>query len=663
MPNVLLVSFDTLRSDVAYSGKFPTINRILARGTSFSTAVASAPLTPLSHASVFSGLQPPNHGLRHLFREKIEQDVPLLAEFFTAAGYRTGAITSCPGMKSWYGFSRGFQSYDDEIPLLADGSDPLQTVDVKLRGTALKRANVVVDRAMDWLGDGGDDPFFLFIHFFDSHWPYEPPEEYGVDIANPYEGEIAFMDHHLGRLLTWMEEKGLADDLAIMFFSDHGEDLEGWYPNDKAGDRGHPEEEGHGALLFDQTQLVALSLSWPGYLPQGAWNGTQVRLVDIAPTLLDLIGVEPTRGMDGESLLPLVRGEQHPHRPAYFETFYREEISNTRVGPMTCRPLAGVRLDDKWKVIWEPASLASGCMVFQLQQDPGEWRPSLALQMAPPVQPEFPAQPFDHAAAEAVLEQASTVIPGASAVIPVIAALSARAELGIALFGGIAKGAPDPVEGIRLDVSFPTTAPGPADIVWIKDVVGRHIDVLTAVKGGKGWTFLCEVEDVILCLGISCIGPGDPQDERVRIILREPAGRMPTVRRVTGSAVSASVLWNRLWGLSWKAAMQIQRGAGQDADEILRQIRTEILDPLDRDLTQSGVVELEGVGLPVDQSASAAKADAILASRLTAMIDRASVGLHRLANEQAMPLPDAQGHRLRGHINALLRRFGGPESS
>jgi hypothetical protein len=102
---------------------------------------------------------------------------------------------SCPGLNRWY----GFDFYDDEIPLLPDGRDPLAVGDVKLRGLALKRAPLVVDRSTRWLSGQDDRPFFFFAHFFDAHWPYEPPEDVNPAVANPYEGEVAYSDHYLQR--------------------------------------------------------------------------------------------------------------------------------------------------------------------------------------------------------------------------------------------------------------------------------------------------------------------------------------------------------------------------------------------------------------------------------------------------------------------------------
>jgi arylsulfatase len=369
-PNILLISLDTVRADVAYAGTMPGIESLRRRGTTFTQAVSSCPLTPVSHATVFTGLQPPNHGVRHLLREQLNKDVPTLAELLRSAGYATGAVVSCPGLNTWYGIDRGFDFYDDDIPLLPDGRDPLTVGDVKLRGLALKRAPRVVERATQWL-DEQSGPFLLFAHFFDAHWPYEPPEDFGVPVANPYEGEVAFADHYLQRLLENVEQAGHdLDSMLIVCFSDHGEDLGGWYPNDHAGDRGHPYEEGHGCLLHDATQHVPLIFAGPG-LPRAAEVADQVRLVDIMPTMLDLLGLDPVRS-DGLSLRAALEGGSVPGLPAYSETYFPEERALASQEYPHLKPLASVRTGGGrgQKVIWQ----IGGAQVWEydLAADPHE---------------------------------------------------------------------------------------------------------------------------------------------------------------------------------------------------------------------------------------------------------------------------------------------------
>lgn len=375
-PNVLLISLDTVRADVAYAGTMPGVEELRRRGVTFRQAVSSCPLTPVSHATVFTGLQPPSHGIRHLLREQLRADVPTLAECLGQAGYTTGAVVSCPGLNKWYGIDRGFDFYDDEIPLLPDGRDPLTVGDVKMRGMALKRAPLVVVRSLEWLAEARE-PFFFFAHFFDAHWPYEPPEDVGVPVANPYEGEVAYTDAYLQVMLRGIEEAGHdLDSMIIVCFSDHGEDLAGWYPNDHAGDRGHPYEEGHGCLLFDATQHVPLIVRAPG-VPAGKQVTEQVRLVDIMPTVLDLLGL-PTPACDGKSLTEFFGDTPGTSRVAYSETYFPEE----RSGYPGLRPLHAVRLDGRQKIIWRADG--GGVEHYDLKADPCEQQGTALTAMWPP---------------------------------------------------------------------------------------------------------------------------------------------------------------------------------------------------------------------------------------------------------------------------------------
>ena len=375
-PNVVMISLDTLRADVAYSGAFSSIERLRRAGTSFLTTVSSSPLTPISHATVFTGLQPARHGVRHLLREQIRAGVKTLPQFLTEKDYVTGAIVSCPGMNRWYGLDRGFGHYDDWIPPLADGRDALKVVDVELRGTALKRAPMVVERTLEWVRRSGTGPKLIFAHFFDAHWPYEAPTTPPVKLANAYEEEVWYMDHYLGELLDGLEEVGInCENSIFIMFSDHGEDLAGWYPNDHGGALGHPEEKGHGCLLFDATQLVPLVVCAPGVATANSNIEDQVRLVDVMPTALELLGCNTFKG-DGRSLVPLLRGESLPADFAYCEAFYREELAAINPAWSHLLPLKGLRsLTEKF--IWEVGS--DKVEAYDLRQDPRERNPQASV--------------------------------------------------------------------------------------------------------------------------------------------------------------------------------------------------------------------------------------------------------------------------------------------
>jgi arylsulfatase len=367
MKNLVLVSLDCLRADVAYSGRIKVLNKLMRESTYFTNAISSAPLTPISHATLLTGLQPENHGIRHLFKEKLKKDSTTIQQVFKKHGYSTGAIVSCPGMNKWYGFGKGFDLYDDEIPKLADGSDPLKTVDVKLRGTALKRAEVVSERAIKWLEKNKTNPFFLFLHYFDAHWPYEAPKKFGG--KNKYEEEVAYSGHYLEKVLKYLEKNNLFNNTTIICFSDHGEDLDGLYKNDKGGKKlGHPEEAGHGCLLYEQTQNVVLTIK-DKKIGKNNKIDKQVRLVDVFPTILELFNFKYKEKIDGESLIPIIKTKK-TILIAYSETFYSEEVDKNNTDFKNVYPKKSLRINNKCKIIFEIGS--EKIEVYNLEKDPNE---------------------------------------------------------------------------------------------------------------------------------------------------------------------------------------------------------------------------------------------------------------------------------------------------
>jgi len=278
---------------------------------------------------------------------------------------------SSPGLNRWYGFDRGFDFYDDWVPPLPGGQDALHVVDVETRGTAMKRAPDVVERSLSWLRRQRQRPIFLFAHFFDAHWPYDPPESFDAPTSNPYEAEAAFMDHYLGTLLDEADAAGLRmDETLVVCFSDHGEDLGGWYQDDHSGDRGHDEERGHGCLLYDTTQLVPLVLAGPG-IGGGIECNTQVRLADVMPTALAALDIA-VQSSESRSLMPACQGGQLEPLPAYCETFYPEELAEAEPRWKHLRPLKAVRTTGR-KTIWQVNG--DEVWVFDLDLDPYEKRP------------------------------------------------------------------------------------------------------------------------------------------------------------------------------------------------------------------------------------------------------------------------------------------------
>ena len=375
-PNIIFVSLDGVRADVAYSGKFNAINELMKDSVVFKKAISSAPLTPISHASVFTGKYPFNHGIRHLFVEKILEDVPLLSEILKEESYKTYAVVSCPGLNGWYGFSRGYDSYDDEVPLARNGSTGLNTVDVKERGFCAKKASEVVDKAIKVLeAHDNQFPLFLFMHFFDAHWPYTPPMPYDERFKdNLYEGEVAYIDSVFGGFIKSLKAKGLYEDSILVVFSDHGEDLNGLYKNDHGGaELGHPEEEGHGCLLYDATQHVTLFIKLPEDHKCVKAISEQVRLVDIVPTMLDYLGAG-AEGLqfDGTSLRQHIEGKGKD-LIAYSETHYPTETSQLLNKYPDIKNTKSIRIKNnnlEYKVIWHIDS--DKVEIYNLSTDPEE---------------------------------------------------------------------------------------------------------------------------------------------------------------------------------------------------------------------------------------------------------------------------------------------------
>lgn len=189
-PNVLLITIDTLRADRVGGGLTPAIDSVAARGVRFTHARATAPLTLPSHASIMTGLQPPEHGVR--LNGVALGARPALARSFQAAGYRTGAFVGAYVLDRRFGLSGGFDIYDDRVSRDPSGSARLE---------AERRGDLVATAAIDWLGRAGTKPFFAWIHLYDPHAPYSPPQEFVAHGRSAYDGEVAFADAQVGRVL------------------------------------------------------------------------------------------------------------------------------------------------------------------------------------------------------------------------------------------------------------------------------------------------------------------------------------------------------------------------------------------------------------------------------------------------------------------------------
>jgi len=305
-PNVLLVTIDTLRADhvgcYGHPGSVtPVLDGLAARGVRFATAVAHVPLTGPSHASILTGRTPLGHGLRDNGGFALPAQARSLAEDFRKAGYRTAAFVSGFPLDRRFGFDRGFDTYDDHLPR---GNDRRRTPYVE------RTADRTTEAALRWM-DGapaGAAPFFLWVHYYDPHAPYEPPAELGARFPEaPYDGEIAFVDEQLGRLLHRVEERPART--IVLVTADHGEGL---------GEHG---EETHGLFVYDSTLRVPWVMAGPG-LPSGRVAGVVARGIDVAPTLMDYAGLPARADVEGRSLRAAADGKDQADAPAYAESLF-----------------------------------------------------------------------------------------------------------------------------------------------------------------------------------------------------------------------------------------------------------------------------------------------------------------------------------------------------
>lgn len=343
--NVLVITLDTTRADrlgcYGYAGAVtPALDRIAASGVRFESASSPAPLTLPSHASLFTGIYPPEHGLRTNGRGRLPESIPTLASLLAAAGYETAAFVSSFVLDARFGLDRGWAVYDDRLAQESEGPDALQ----RQRG-----GKSVVDAALAWSARPRAGPVCLWVHFYDPHIPYDVhADEFGDQFHDrAYDAEIAFVDREIQRLLDGLKAGGLADNLLIVVAGDHGEGL------------GEHVERTHGYTLYDATQRVPLIISCPGKVRAGHTVDASVSLVDVLPSVLGLLEISsPARG-SGRSLLPALKGEPIADSICYALTddpFLQNGWS----------PLRSIVVD-RWKYIRtrQPE-------LYDLKSDPGE---------------------------------------------------------------------------------------------------------------------------------------------------------------------------------------------------------------------------------------------------------------------------------------------------
>lgn len=328
--NVLLISIDTLRSDhlgcYGSKQKTPNIDAFAGKSVLFENVISQIPLTLPSHCTILTGLYPHEHGVLNNEAYILPPRVKTLAELFQANGYATGAVIGSFSLDSTFGLNQGFSSYDDRI---GTGHDPETARYLE------RRAATVWSLGKEWM-KAQKRPWFCFLHFFDPHTGYNPPEPY----PQTYDGEIAYTDSVIGQVLS---EQDLASTV-IVILSDHGESL---------GEHG---ESSHGVFLYDATLKVPLMIHVPGAPP--ARVKSLARLVDVTPTIAALAGLHNLPAFSGESLIPMLHGQDRTLL-AFSETYYTNLL-------MGWAPLRAVRsATAKWIQAPKPE-------LYDLLHDPGE---------------------------------------------------------------------------------------------------------------------------------------------------------------------------------------------------------------------------------------------------------------------------------------------------
>jgi arylsulfatase A-like enzyme/thioredoxin-like negative regulator of GroEL len=295
-PNIILITLDTTRADRmgflgSKDGLTPNLDELAKQSVVFTRAYAQVPLTTPSHAAILTGTYPQFNHIEDL-GSPLAKELSYLPDILHRRGYRTGAFVGAmildPVSKGAPGFERGFDKYDAGFRRRKPGEDRYKTVE--------RRAGEVVDRALAWLSKRPPGPFFLWLHFYDAHDPYDPPEPFKTKFAaSPYDGEIAYTDSAVAKFVAALRARGLYNGSAIAVMADHGEAF---------GEHG---EQRHGMFLYDETIHVPFLIKLPASRRAGERVDTRVALADVAPSLLQVAGIPVPSAMQGVTLLPWIK--------------------------------------------------------------------------------------------------------------------------------------------------------------------------------------------------------------------------------------------------------------------------------------------------------------------------------------------------------------------
>ncbi|HVT04217.1 MAG TPA: sulfatase-like hydrolase/transferase [Thermoanaerobaculia bacterium] len=341
-PNVVIISIDTLRADhlplYGYAaGQTPNIDALARDGVIFRNAYSHCPLTLPSHVSLLTGQLPAESGVRDNVGYVLSPATKTIAALLKAQGYATGAAVSAYVLRASTGVNQGFDLYDGDLGI--KGGETL--------GEVQRKGDVTTDLALKWLEGHRTTPALFFLHLYEPHSPYDPPEPYKSRFASAYDGEIATADAMVGRFLAELKRLGMYDDSVVFLLSDHGEGL-----ND------HGEAE-HGVFLYREDLHVPLIMKLPKSESRGGSIANPVQLIDVAPTILDILGLKSEPAMHGTSLRQFLATTKIADREIFSETIY----PRVHLGCSELRSLTG----NRFHLIDAPRP-----ELFELTSDPGE---------------------------------------------------------------------------------------------------------------------------------------------------------------------------------------------------------------------------------------------------------------------------------------------------
>jgi arylsulfatase A-like enzyme/Tfp pilus assembly protein PilF len=344
--NLVVITLDTTRADrlrpYGYADiETPALDRLANDGVLFERASTTAPLTLPAHSTIFTGRFPPTHGVRDNGGFFLAPSQTTLAESLKAKGFATGAFVGAYVLDSKWGLDQGFDTYFDDFDLTKYRAISM--------GAIQRRGDAVVDRGLQWLEGNHRSRFFAWMHLYDPHTPYDPPEPYKSRYADrPYVGEIAYVDAQIGRVIRFLEDRALLDRTVIVVVGDHGESL---------NEHG---EASHGFFIYDSVLRVPLIIRTPFSSMRGRRVTDVVRTTDIMPTVAEMLGMRTPDGVEGVSLVPLMTGSARDlGLEAYSESLYPLH----HYGWSDLRALRSGR----FKLIASPKP-----ELFDLEQDPDE---------------------------------------------------------------------------------------------------------------------------------------------------------------------------------------------------------------------------------------------------------------------------------------------------